>query len=435
MRKTILCIIAATIAILTAAADDNRITTCEYWVDNGFAERALLPVSDDGRVSCQFDFSNKSEGVHSIAFRFGDSNGLWSFPLLRHFVRVKESHYEASSLTNYTYWIDGKKEEAVTGNCANGVINLQLNMSNLTPGVHNLTYMVGDDKGLYTNPVMRHFIVPYTAVPEGVAIAGYQYWFNYGPRTYVEVDPQSTLTLTDVTIQVGDVEPIRISSDYQFIPEDLSVLFPQSDIFFGMQAIDNVGLPSGAVISSTVQADLAIHPEFRDLSALKTETVVAPAGGKMAGFKSEVNVGDLILLTTDRMLSVDIFDMLGNRIEVEQQFNEDTELYEYRFKSEEEHFYILMHSAPDAITPFNVNMVIENPVNVDFTNMESLLLASVNGGIIISTPEDKVIDIYTMTGIHIDEVKAEVGKTFVALPAGTYIAKEASGKGNVLIVK
>lgn len=224
--------IALLSVMLSAFADEVTIAKCEYWLDHDFDGRSELPVSPEGVFEHTFDMSGEEAGLHALALRFCDSKGLWTSPVLRHFVKVREEKSVNSSLSEFIYWLDYDKEHAVKSSCADGFVEMSLDVSVMSPGLHAMTYMVSENNGLYSSAVTRYFIVPHKAPKEGKMIAGYEYWFNYDAPVYVAVTPSPVVELTDVTIDAINVQPMAIPDDYIFDVEALTVTCPESDLFF-----------------------------------------------------------------------------------------------------------------------------------------------------------------------------------------------------------
>lgn len=86
--------------------DTNSITTIEYWIDNDFAKRKQISVSDGNDISETLDVASLSDGFHRINIRFKDVSGLWSSVKSQYFFKAGEGNSEENLVTRYRYWTD-----------------------------------------------------------------------------------------------------------------------------------------------------------------------------------------------------------------------------------------------------------------------------------------------------------------------------------------
>ena len=115
-----------------------------------------------------------------------------------------------TTIASCEYWIDGNFESAVAGKCADGIADLELDLSTLSKGVHSISIQAEDSRGVFGSPVCKFFVVPEPALA-GNTIAAYEYWFNHGSRKRVEVEPVTLFTMSDVWIDIVDVVPNSVS--------------------------------------------------------------------------------------------------------------------------------------------------------------------------------------------------------------------------------
>ncbi len=67
---------------------DNSLSTCEYWFDQQFSERKTVEVPVGGVVNIDEDISALKNGLHSIAMRVIDKNGIVSSVMVKNFMLV-----------------------------------------------------------------------------------------------------------------------------------------------------------------------------------------------------------------------------------------------------------------------------------------------------------------------------------------------------------
>ncbi len=425
--------IALLSVMLSAFADEVTIAKCEYWLDHDFDGRSELPVSPEGVFEHTFDMSGEEAGLHALALRFCDSKGLWTSPVLRHFVKVREEKSVNSSLSEFIYWLDYDKEHAVKSSCADGFVEMSLDVSVMSPGLHAMTYMVSENNGLYSSAVTRYFIVPHKAPKEGKMIAGYEYWFNYDAPVYVAVTPSPVVELTDVTIDAINVQPMAIPDDYIFDVEALTVTCPESDLFFGMQVIDDAGGRSGAVVSDTVVMDLTVKPAFVDIAEDEPLTFASPVDGKIAGVRAEALPGDKLTFRIDGgKVHADFYDGAGNRLSPSG--TRDGDAMTYEIECVVPMVYLLLHSAADrmAVTEVSLDRVTSG---LDEDAYATTGIAVVDGGIMVECGEEISLTIYSLSGMKLLDRGVAPGKTLINIASGCYVVTATDGTVTRVMVR
>lgn len=419
--------------VMTATADDVTIARCEYWLDYDFASRAELPVSPDGVFEHSFDVAEQTPGLHAIALRFCDSRGLWSMPVLRHYVKVAQEPVWESHLEKLYYWLDYDKDNAVETSCADGVVEMQLDVTALTPGLHTFSYMFSENNGLYSSPVTRFFIVPLDA-PEGFGlISGYEYWFNHGKRHFVEVTPAETLELTDVTVDVVGAQPMSIPENYIFNVADLTVVCPQSDLFFGIQAVGQNGGRSEAVVSDTAKVDLTVVPDFQDLTLKSPVELQSPCGGMIAGLKMPVDVQYPIISVSGSDVKADFYDAAGVKLQPATELTDESWRYTFG-DGPVDVAYILLHSAGKDMSLTTVSLDVL-PSGIDGVADVTTSISSVDGGLMVRTGENLSVAVYAMTGVKLIDRKLVIGDNMINLTPGCYVVTVSDGTTAHVVVR
>ena len=432
MRLILVTIAMSLSMVMAATADDVTVTRCEYWLDHDFANRAELPVKSDGMFEHSFDVAEQTPGLHAIAFRFCDSRGLWSVPVLRHYVKVAKEPARESHLEKLCYWIDFDKEHAVETQCADGVVEMQLDVTALTPGLHTFSYMFLENNGLYSSPVTRYFIVPLGAHEGFGLISGYDYWFNHGERHLVEINPAKILELTDVTVDIAGAEPMSIPKDYTFNVADLTVTCPQSDLFFGIQAVGQNGGRSEAVISDTVKVDLTVAPEFQDLTVGLPVELQSPCGGVIAGLKMPADIQYPIISVSGCDVESDFYDAAGAKLQPEAELADGS--WRYSFGSNPvDVAYILLHSADKEMSLTTVSLD-ARPSGIDGVDNVTTAISTVDGGIMVRTGQSLSVAVYALTGVKLVDSKLAEGDNFINMAPGCYIVAVSDGaKARVMV--
>ncbi|MBO4906352.1 MAG: hypothetical protein J5486_04875 [Bacteroidaceae bacterium] len=344
---------------------DNAIVSMEYWLDYDFEHRTAL-ANDNGVVEIALDFSALPSGLHSIAYRALDKRGIYQPPVLKHFVipDTPLAEYPDNAIVSMEYWLDYDVDHKYALTNDNGAVELSLDLSALMPGVHSITYRAVDVRGIYMSPVVKHFVVPSIPEPAVTGIAAYEYWFNYGPRKRIEVDPAvPTLVLTDEQIDITDVVPNSIPSDYRF-DTDTETVYVDDNVFFGIQAFDDAGHPSGAVLSDKFAMTVPVNPQMITLETADPIKFAAPRKGHIQGFKSECNSTDSLTWVVSQASAFTAYDVDGNRLQLSKTKLNDGNIV-YSAQSPTTTVYALIHDVSEAVDSMTITYIRTVPTSIE----------------------------------------------------------------------
>lgn len=300
------------------AQNTATMQNCEYWFDYDFASRTSETMNS-GNLEKTFDVSALTEGVHSIGLRFGDRQGRWAAPIIKHFVipALPPQNSDDNKATTLQYWFDYNYAERQSVNLTNGNAVMALDLSALSTGVHSIGYTVSDKRGYCTYPVVKHFVIPGENLPAITGITAYEYWFNKGKRVRVDVDPQNPLQITDLAIEIKDVVPNALTQAYRFVPDE-GMVYQPDHIVFGIQAFDNLNHPSSAVMSETFAFDVPVNPNFHTLQDDESYDFPAPTINAMQGFKATTVANDSVIFwLSPGGGTFDLYDENGQTIATE----------------------------------------------------------------------------------------------------------------------
>lgn len=158
---------------LTITAQEVTDAMCEYWIDGDFKSRKSVSISESWEAT--IDLSTLKNGAHTIGLRVCDSNGLWSTPIIKYFVRPT-IYAKDGSAAIYEYWIDNYAQK-VTGEIQGDELSVEIDASALATGAHTLTLRTQDNNGLWSTPIVRYFVRP-TIYAEGAEAVNYEYWID-----------------------------------------------------------------------------------------------------------------------------------------------------------------------------------------------------------------------------------------------------------------
>lgn len=399
----------------------NKLTSYEYCFDGNWD--ASVSGNFDKELSLDISLEGLREGLHHLLLRVTDEEGRISQTVLKNFLVYGEDPKERE-LTSYKYWID-EFDEAVKGVTSDGNVALDIDVSSLDKGLHTLGYQIGDNKGRWSAPRLLYFIVPEMEMGTDKLVA-YEYWFNRGPRTRVQTTENKLLTLSNVMIEVKDVIPNYIPSDYTFDVKTESVSC-QDNVFFGMQVFNAANQASLAVLSDSFLMTVPIDPHFLPLNNEEKQTFAAPTTGLMQGLKTLCTVGDSLIYTLSAQgVQADFYDANGNRLEVEIEENELGEtIYELAAKTNK--CYVLLYGAPDVMNELGMSLCSTRASSInDLAN--DLFISTSKQKLHVESMSNGSITIYSVSGKNIVSQRFNQGKTTFSLPSGVYLVQVNKGK-------
>ncbi|MCH5178153.1 MAG: hypothetical protein J1F13_00605 [Prevotellaceae bacterium] len=338
---------------------NTHLNTLEYWLDRNFAARQSMNI--DGDAEQELDISSLRDGLHSLELRVSDTNDKWSSTLLKYFIKNDPTPAK-SVISSYTYWIDDYNN-VQTGTIASDNLMLDIDVSALTKGLHSLGYQVQYNTGKKSSPRLLYFIIPDLEQGAGL-ISTYEYWFNHGARTRVELpDPAPAVSLSDLIIEIRDVLPNSVDGyTFDAATEQASV---DDNVTFGVQVYNADDRGSLAAVSETFPMVVPIELNMETLSPNRQPlTTAAPTTGRMQGFKSETAAGDSLryLLTPENVVA-DFYDAEGNRISAEREANEDGSVT-YTLEATSDCTYMLVYGASDVQTELTATLLSSTPTGL-----------------------------------------------------------------------
>jgi len=332
---------------------------------------------------------------------------------------------ESTTIQTCEYWFDYDFDSRQRINMStDGLLAQQFNLAQLPRGLHSIGLRFCDSRGRWGAPYIKHFVVPLLPEPVITGMTAYEYWFNHGPRVRVEVEPQQTLTLSDVAIGVNDVIPNAITCDYRFNVTDETVYCPDQ-VFFGIQAFDNVGHPSSGILSESFALDVPVNPHFITLESGTPVDFVTPATSSIRGFKVSVQAGDSVMFTLNDCGEFDLYDAEGLAMECSKTSDVATALATYTALSRSQTVYVLLWNVPQVISTMHITYNSHSPsgiYNVQNTNLgiqvENSILCLENSA------KGDIVSVYDVLGTTVYNGMSKEGTLKILLPTkGIYIIK------------
>lgn len=285
----------------------NRMAAYEYWVDE---ETPVHGTMDGNMLALTLPMGHLVPGVHSLKVRLADAVGQWSSPMVHYFLRLSPDRSD-NRLTRYEYWLDDDYAGRQTGIATDGTLQLAADASRLTYGMHRFQYRVADAAGKWSVPCAVYFVRAEPTLA-GNEITAYEYWFNAGRTTHVDVTPANPFTADNLQMQIGEVLPYAVPEDYTVDWETLRAYCP-GDVVFGIRFGDRAGHWSEARTDTfAYRAPQQLDPQAltfgKDVEALRTEP------GRIRCYTVEAVAGDSLLWHTGGPCTVDLYGADGTRL-------------------------------------------------------------------------------------------------------------------------
>ena len=139
--------------------EGSTIVARQFWFDNDISNAQIL-----GESVATVDLSNLSKGLHSYTMRVQDDAGLWSSTITKYFVILDVEDIQQVNIVRYMYWIDADVDnaqicdiQASKGETFTGVV--EIDVSTLLPGEHMLSWMMGDDRAVWSQIYTEAFTI------------------------------------------------------------------------------------------------------------------------------------------------------------------------------------------------------------------------------------------------------------------------------------
>lgn len=133
--------------------------TCEYWIDQDFANRKEVPVTG-GAVAFTVDASDSLDGMHLLSWHIRDDKGRYgALNSCMYYKYTPDS--QAENITWYQYWWNDRADMAVRNDVSsNGIFTLEdivevpdyvSETRGLETGTAEFHILFGNDKGIISN--------------------------------------------------------------------------------------------------------------------------------------------------------------------------------------------------------------------------------------------------------------------------------------------
>ena len=312
-----------------------KITSCEYWFDNTYANKTVVSLTPSSAIILQnIDISAVSNGMHSFNIRFLDRAAKWSAVQATKLYKSSGDNVLKNSVTGYRYWFDKNFGSYVYKNLSTWPIVLSstetLDLSTFPKGNnHVFNIQFKDALGLWSAVQSTNIYNLGVGNALNNGITAYRYWIDsdFVNCIYKTVNPSLTFVSVDESV-------------------DLSTFPNGNNRKLHVQFKDALGMWS-SVISDTVNVVVNAGINNAILDADKIQVYPNPSKGELT-------------ISTNRTFydaSLFITNTLGKTV------------FSHRFDALNG-AYIDLTSLPDGIYFLRV---VENNENIKFTTQKIIL--------------------------------------------------------------
>lgn len=158
-------------------ADNVTLTKYQYWFDTDILNGKIENIEGVDSLTLQktINIEGLKDGLHSLNYRFCDSNGNWSvLDKWLFFVAEKKDTTNAPKLVEY--WFDNNLASKMSATMTSDSIKFSVDASSLVKGLHTLSYRTQDALGYWSSLE----IWPFFNFSRKVAshLISYKYWWN-----------------------------------------------------------------------------------------------------------------------------------------------------------------------------------------------------------------------------------------------------------------
>ena len=142
--------------LATVLGHAQSIKRYEYWMDSDYGTHTMVGTTQTD-IALKIDISKYGEGVHYLCFRAQDDQQEWG-ALSRLFFFISET--QSTATKRYQYWIDDNYSSQQMVATSGEAVNLKVDLSNMTSGVHYLNLRPQNAEGTWGRLSRWLFFVP-----------------------------------------------------------------------------------------------------------------------------------------------------------------------------------------------------------------------------------------------------------------------------------
>lgn len=263
--------------------------------------------STGGIIDWDFDVSGLPQGFHQMQVQVITPSGAATSTYDAFFLRTT-TNAEMDKM-QCVYSIDGYEFNTEAGRMSNGVFHCDLDVAHLSDGLHRLTYMLTNGKGVETKIQSLFFIK--TPVG-GNGITQYWYWLNENEaeKTVVKLKENANPFQLIGLLPVESV-PIRSSCFHFEVDEEKGpMLYAKNE--FHVRFFD----ATGRLVDATKSyLDYNVSEKVTGMEEIKkTQNFGRPAENGIKWFTLQACEGDTIAFRSSQALSLQVFSPSGKEL-------------------------------------------------------------------------------------------------------------------------
>ena len=284
----------------------------QYWIDDNMNAAVSGTTTDGTPFSLTIDAAGLSPGVHFLNIRTGEGTKWGIFH--RQLFAIPHNANATSEMKGYEYWIDNDYAHRVSATVSNNTeqdVDLSLDVSSLSTGVHFFNMRVQDVNGTWGSVQRQIFSIPRDQqAANNNLITGYRYGFGDDLTTVTLASPVSPYTLTkQFDVVAPPVTTVDDDCHFSFDGSEATLL-RNIEMTFALTFTDEVNamsVPIGTTFTLTDTQTSAIQT----LNVPGSLTVPAHASGGYTVMKFTIETATTYVLTSTTTCSLRLYSSEG----------------------------------------------------------------------------------------------------------------------------
>ena len=307
-----------------------------YWFDDETERREF---TNAGGGAMLIDVSHLKDGLHCLNAMLTNDAGSPSVPVSRTFIKMPSSTTNDS--TTLTFWIDGAQYSQQKVAYGNEIVDLELDVADLSVGMHFLQVQAVTNSGSASNTVSGYFMrMPYQ---ESDGIIAYRYWINDNNAdlafTTVENPSAPFQFISDLEVAP---QPLRCANFHFEVNDDMPMLYAVNDLHMQIMAANGHLMKTTNMYAESVAADTLTAEEWTEI---KKDTVIkanTPTGETIYWYAMNLEAGDTVCIKTNYASTLQVFSHSADKVFESQA---DSSLIFRQFIAEkDEMYYLALHT-------------------------------------------------------------------------------------------
>ena len=279
--------------------------TCLCMVDDMLYKQERVSANG-GVLEWNFDVADIPQGFHRAYIQVVTPSGAATSAYSTYFIR-SATRDELGEM-KCVYAIDGGEYISTSGVISGQDYHFDIDVASLDDGLHRLTYMLNNGKGVSTKVQTQFF----TKIPlGGNGITQYEYWLNQNFETRHKmtlpelVDPYNLISLLPV-----ETEPIRSTCFHFEIKNGQPMMYAKNDIYLRFYEA------TGRFVDAAKQfVDYNVEQEVNPVGELlTTQTFGRVAENDIRWYTFEAEPGDTVAFCLSQAATLQVFTPSGKEV-------------------------------------------------------------------------------------------------------------------------